>query len=127
MEEDQEFEEEDEEKDTVGEEEGSPIMVSTVSTAIATAATLALQPHRNLGQPLRWMEQVKMLRLRQVNEGTSRLGHLSHTAPSKGHSLPSLTKKGKPLPQFTLCMFCPVLTNLLLPNYLPYSSNVSLK
>ncbi|XP_060756050.1 transcriptional activator GLI3 isoform X2 [Neoarius graeffei] len=92
--EDQEVEEEDEEKDTEGEEEDSPIMVSTVSTATATAATLALQPRRSLGQPLRWMEQVKMERLRQVNGGRSRLGHLSPTAPFKDHSLPSLTGKG---------------------------------
>ncbi|XP_053466892.1 transcriptional activator GLI3 [Ictalurus furcatus] len=92
--EDQEFEVEDEEKDTEVVEEESPIMVSAVSTATATAATVALQPCRSLGQPLRWMEQVKMERLRQVNGGTSRLGHLSPTAPSKGHSLPSLTMKG---------------------------------
>lgn len=95
MVEDQEFEQEDEEKDNEGEEEDSPIMVSTVSTATATAATLAIQPRRSLGQPLRWMEQVKMDRLRQVNGGTSRLGHLSLTAPSKVHSFPSLTGKGK--------------------------------
>ncbi|KAF4075886.1 hypothetical protein AMELA_G00224040 [Ameiurus melas] len=92
--EDQEFEEEDEEKDTEVVQEESPIMVSTVSTAAATAATVALQPCRSLGQPLRWMEQVKMERLRQVNGGTSRLGHLSPTASSKSHSLPSLTMKG---------------------------------
>ncbi|XP_058232336.1 transcriptional activator GLI3 isoform X2 [Hemibagrus wyckioides] len=92
--EDQEFEQVDEEKDNEGEEEDSPIMVSTVSTATATAATLAIQPRRSLGQPLRWMEQVKMDRLRQVNGGTSRLGHLSLTAPSKVHSPPSLTGKG---------------------------------
>lgn len=102
--EDQEFEE----KDTEGEEEDSHIMVSAVSTATATAATLSLQTHRSLGQPLRWMEQVKMERLRQVNGGTSKLGHLSPTAPSKGHILPSLTGKGKILPQFTLGMFCPI-------------------
>lgn len=103
--EDQEFEVEDEEKDTEVVEEESPIMVSTVSTATATAATVALQPCRSLGQPLRWMEQVKMERLRQVNGGTSRLGHLSPTAPSKGHSLPSLTMKGTTLSQFTHCVF----------------------
>ncbi|XP_026793644.1 transcriptional activator GLI3 isoform X2 [Pangasianodon hypophthalmus] len=92
--EDQEFEQENEEKNTAREEEDSPIMVSTASTATATTATLALQPRRSLSQPLRWMEQIKMERLRQVNGGTSRLGHLSPTAPSKGHSLPSLTGKG---------------------------------
>ncbi|XP_027032444.2 transcriptional activator GLI3 isoform X2 [Tachysurus fulvidraco] len=92
--EDQEFEQKDEEKDNEGEEGYSSIMVFTVSTATAIAATLALQSHRSLGQPLRWMEQVKIDRLRQVNGETSRLGHLSHTAPSKVHSLPTLTGKG---------------------------------
>lgn len=102
--EDQEFEQKDEEKDNEGEEGYSSIMVSTVSTATATAAILALQSHRSLGQPLRWMEQVKMDRLRQVNGETSRLGHLSHTAPSKVQSLPTLTGKGETLYKFTLCM-----------------------
>ncbi|KAI5617063.1 transcriptional activator GLI3, partial [Silurus asotus] len=92
--EDQKFEDEDEEKHTKGEELDSPIMVATVSTATATAATLALQPCRSLGQPMRWMEQVKMERLRQVNGGTSRLKYLSPTAPTEDNSLPSLTGKG---------------------------------
>ncbi|KAM9436107.1 transcriptional activator GLI3 [Clarias gariepinus] len=92
--ENQEFEEEDDKEDIEGEEEDSPGMVYTVSTATATAATLALQPRRSLGPRLHWMEQVKRERLRQVNGGTSRLGHLSPTALSKGHSLPSLTVKG---------------------------------
>lgn len=100
--ENQEFEEEDDKEDIEGEEEDSPGMVYTVSTATATAATLALQPRRSLGPRLHWMEQVKRERLRQVNGGTSRLGHLSPTALSKGHSLPSLTVKGKS----TMCMFC---------------------
>lgn len=109
--EDQEFEEEDEEKDTEGKEEDSSIMVSTVSTATAMAASLALQPRRRLGQPLRWMEQVKLERLRQVNGGTSRLGHLSPTTAFKGHSLPILPGKSKALHQFTLCIFCQILTS----------------
>uniref|UniRef100_A0AAR2J4Y0 C2H2-type domain-containing protein n=1 Tax=Pygocentrus nattereri TaxID=42514 RepID=A0AAR2J4Y0_PYGNA len=92
--EDQEDEEEEEEDDREGEEEDAPIMDSTVSTATATAAALALQTRRSLGRPLRWMEQVKMERLRQVNGGIPRLGHLSPTLPPKGQALPALIGKG---------------------------------
>ncbi|XP_066532422.1 transcriptional activator GLI3 [Hoplias malabaricus] len=92
--EDQENEEEEEEDDREVEEEDGPIMDSTVSTATATAATLTLQTRRSLGRPLRWMEQVKMERLRQVNGGIPRLGHLSPTLPPKGQALPALTGKG---------------------------------
>lgn len=107
--EDQEFELKDEKKDTEKEEEYSSIKVSTVSTATATAATLALQPCRSLGQPLRWMEQIKMDRLRQVNRETLRLGHQSPTGPSKGHRLPSLTGKG--MNYFTVILQCLFNTN----------------
>uniref|UniRef100_A0A673HCY9 Transcriptional activator GLI3-like n=1 Tax=Sinocyclocheilus rhinocerous TaxID=307959 RepID=A0A673HCY9_9TELE len=58
-------------------EEDSPIMDSTVSTATTTVATLALQTRRSVGRPLRWMEHVKMERLRQVNGAVPRLGHIS--------------------------------------------------
>lgn len=102
--EDQKFEKKDEEWDNKGKDEEPPIMVSTVSTATATAATLTLQTRRSLGQPLRWMEQVKMGR--QVNKGTSNI------ALSKGHSLSSSAEKGKTFPQFTLRMFCSILTNI---------------
>ncbi|XP_062841424.1 transcriptional activator GLI3 [Trichomycterus rosablanca] len=88
----QEDEEEEDEEDREGEDEGAPIMDCTVSTATATAATLALQARRSLGRPLRWMEQVKMERLRQVNRDVSR--HLSPTPPPKGQSLPGLTGNG---------------------------------
>lgn len=111
-EEDQKFKEENEKKDTEGEEEKSPFVVSTVSTDTDMETILALQTCRNLGQPLRWMEQVKMERLRQVNRETSRLGHVLPNAAFKGHCLPSLTGKGKALFQFALCMFCPILTNI---------------
>uniref|UniRef100_A0A673HCS9 Transcriptional activator GLI3-like n=1 Tax=Sinocyclocheilus rhinocerous TaxID=307959 RepID=A0A673HCS9_9TELE len=90
--EDQENEEEDEEGK--GEEEDSPIMDSTVSTATTTVATLALQTRRSVGRPLRWMEHVKMERLRQVNGAVPRLGHMSPTMPPKGQALPALTGKG---------------------------------
>uniref|UniRef100_A0A672L086 GLI family zinc finger 3 n=1 Tax=Sinocyclocheilus grahami TaxID=75366 RepID=A0A672L086_SINGR len=90
--EDQENEEEDEEGE--GEEEDSPIMDSTVSTATTTVATLALQTRRSVGRPLRWMEHVKMERLRQVNGAVPRLGHMSPTMPPKGQALPALTGKG---------------------------------
>ncbi|XP_076868711.1 transcriptional activator GLI3 [Brachyhypopomus gauderio] len=90
--EDQEDQEEDEEEDEEGEEEDTPIMDCTVSTATAPAATLTLQARRSLGRPPRWMEQVKMERLRQVN--APRMGHLSPTLPPAGQTLPGLTGKG---------------------------------
>ncbi|KAI4880311.1 hypothetical protein NFI96_027663 [Prochilodus magdalenae] len=105
--EDQEDEEEEEEDDREGEEEDTPIMDSTVSTAMATAATLALQARRSLGRPLRWMEQVKMERLRQVNGGVPPLGHLSPTLPPKGQALPALTGKGS-CPGRSTCGGAPV-------------------
>uniref|UniRef100_A0A4W5NEZ0 GLI family zinc finger 3 n=1 Tax=Hucho hucho TaxID=62062 RepID=A0A4W5NEZ0_9TELE len=64
----------------------APIMDSTVSTA--TVATLALQVRRNVGRPMRWMEHMKMERLKQVNGGGGalmpRVGPLSPTPPPKG-------------------------------------------
>ena len=66
------------------------IMDATVSTA-----TLALQARRSVGRPLRWMEQVKMERLRQVNAAPAGLAHLSPMPPVKGHSLPTILGKGK--------------------------------
>lgn len=91
--EDQENEKEEEEGER--EEEDSPIMDSTVSTATTMAATLALQTRRSVGRHLRWMEHVKMERLRQVNGAVPRLGHMSPTPPPKGQALPALTGKGK--------------------------------
>ncbi|XP_063063072.1 transcriptional activator GLI3 [Engraulis encrasicolus] len=72
----------------------APIMDATVSTA-----TLALQARRNVGRPPRWMEQVKMERLRQVNGAVTGappagLPHLSPTPPTKGHGLPNILGKG---------------------------------
>lgn len=90
-----EGQENEEEEDEEGDEEDAPIMDSTVSTA--TAATLALQARRSVGRPLRWMEHVKMERLRQVNGAMPRLGHLSPTPPLKGQALPALTGKGASL------------------------------
>uniref|UniRef100_A0A8C1N8D9 GLI family zinc finger 3 n=1 Tax=Cyprinus carpio TaxID=7962 RepID=A0A8C1N8D9_CYPCA len=90
--EDQENEKEEEEGER--EEEDSPIMDSTVSTATTMAATLALQTRRSVGRHLRWMEHVKMERLRQVNGAVPRLGHMSPTPPPKGQALPALTGKG---------------------------------
>uniref|UniRef100_A0A667ZA97 GLI family zinc finger 3 n=1 Tax=Myripristis murdjan TaxID=586833 RepID=A0A667ZA97_9TELE len=59
--------------------EPAPIMDSTVSTA--TAAMLTLQARRSVGRPLRWMEHIKMERLKQVNGALPRLGPLSPTPP----------------------------------------------
>lgn len=85
-----ELEEEDVDDDDDMDQNRAPIMDATVSTA-----TLALQARRNVGRPLRWMEQVKMERLRQVNAAPAGLPHLSPTPPAKGHSLPTILGKGK--------------------------------
>ncbi|XP_036377316.1 transcriptional activator GLI3 [Megalops cyprinoides] len=77
-------EEEEEEED----EEDTPIMDSTVSTA--TSATLALQARRSVAHPLRWMEHVKMERLKQVNGVLPKLGPHS----PKGPALPPIIGNG---------------------------------
>uniref|UniRef100_A0A8C9XTD7 GLI family zinc finger 3 n=1 Tax=Sander lucioperca TaxID=283035 RepID=A0A8C9XTD7_SANLU len=77
----------------VCEGEPAPIMDSTVSTA--TAAMLTLQARRSIGRPLRWMEHIKMERLKQVNGALPRLGPLSPTPPPKGSTLPNILGKGK--------------------------------
>uniref|UniRef100_A0A3P8WVR2 GLI family zinc finger 3 n=1 Tax=Cynoglossus semilaevis TaxID=244447 RepID=A0A3P8WVR2_CYNSE len=73
--------------------EPAPIMDSTVSTA--TAAMLTLQARRSVGRPLRWMEHIKMERLKQVNGALPRLGPLSPTPPPKNSTLPNILGKGK--------------------------------
>uniref|UniRef100_A0AAZ3RG69 C2H2-type domain-containing protein n=1 Tax=Oncorhynchus tshawytscha TaxID=74940 RepID=A0AAZ3RG69_ONCTS len=71
---------------------GAPIMDSTVSTA--TAATLALQARRSVGRPMRWMEHMKMERLKQVNGGGGPMPRLSPTPPPKGPAmLPAILGK----------------------------------
>lgn len=94
LEEDGEKEDNDEE-DAEEECEGepAPIMDSTVSTA--TAAMLTLQARRSVGRPLRWMEHIKMERLKQVNGALPRLGPLSPTPPPKNSTLPNILGKGK--------------------------------
>lgn len=72
-------------------------MDSTVSTA--TSATLALQARRGVTQPLRWMEHVKMERLKQVNGVLPRLAPHSPTPPPKGPTLPPIIGNGN-LPFF---------------------------
>uniref|UniRef100_A0A672YFI2 C2H2-type domain-containing protein n=1 Tax=Sphaeramia orbicularis TaxID=375764 RepID=A0A672YFI2_9TELE len=72
--------------------ERAPIMDSTVSTA--TAAMLTLQARRSVGRPLRWMEHIKMERLKQVNGALPRLGPLSPTPPPKASTLPNILGKG---------------------------------
>uniref|UniRef100_A0A1A8HXY6 GLI-Kruppel family member GLI3 n=1 Tax=Nothobranchius kuhntae TaxID=321403 RepID=A0A1A8HXY6_NOTKU len=92
LEEDEEEEENEEEAEEECEVEPAPIMDSTVSTA--TAAMLTLQARRSIGRPLRWMEHMKMERLKQVNGALPRLGSLSPTPPPKGSALPSILGKG---------------------------------
>uniref|UniRef100_A0A3Q3F7M4 GLI family zinc finger 3 n=1 Tax=Labrus bergylta TaxID=56723 RepID=A0A3Q3F7M4_9LABR len=72
--------------------EPAPIMDSTVSTA--TTAMLTLQARRSVGRPVRWMEHIKMERLKQVNGGLPRPGTLSPTPPPKGSTLPTILGKG---------------------------------
>jgi len=98
LEEDQEKEENEEEVDEECEGEPAPIMDSTVSTA--TAAMLTLQARRSIGRPLRWMEHLKMERLKQVNGALPRLGPLSPTPPPKGSAVPNIQGKGKDLKTF---------------------------
>ncbi|XP_070842243.1 transcriptional activator GLI3 [Chaetodon trifascialis] len=92
LEENEEKEENDEEADEECEGEPAPIMDSTVSTA--TTAMLTLQARRSVGRPLRWMEHIKMERLKQVNGALPRLGPLSPTPPPKGSTLPNILGKG---------------------------------
>lgn len=99
-----EDEENDEDAREVEEEcegESAPIMDSTVSTA--TAAMLTLQARRSVGRPLRWMEHVKMERLKQVNGAVPRLGPLSPTPPPRGSTLPNIIGKGKSNLNFAFC------------------------
>ena len=93
LEEDEEKEENEEEAEEECEGEPAPIMDSTVSTA--TAAMLTLQARRSIGRPLRWMEHMKMERLKQVNGALPRLGPLSPTPPPKTSAVPNILGKGK--------------------------------
>lgn len=93
LEEDEEKEDNEEEAEEECEGESAPIMDSTVSTA--TAAMLTLRARRSVGRPLRWMEHIKMERLKQVNGVLPRLGPLSPTPPPKGSTLPFILGKGK--------------------------------
>ncbi|XP_037613180.1 transcriptional activator GLI3 isoform X2 [Sebastes umbrosus] len=92
LEEDEEQEDIEEEVEEECEGERAPIMDSTVSTA--TAAMLTLQARRSVGRPVRWMEHIKMERLKQVNGALPRLGTLSPTPPPKGSTLPNILGKG---------------------------------
>lgn len=93
LEEGDEKEEIEEEAEEECEGEPAPIMDSTVSTA--TAAMLTLQARRCVGRPMRWMEHIKMERLKQVNGALPRLGPLSPTPPPKVSTLPNILGKGK--------------------------------
>ncbi|XP_061568967.1 transcriptional activator GLI3 isoform X1 [Cololabis saira] len=92
LEEDEEKEEHEEEAEEECEGEPAPIMDSTVSTA--TAAMLTLQARRSIGRPLRWMEHMKMERLKQVNGALPRVGALSPTPPPKTTAVPNILGKG---------------------------------
>lgn len=91
LEENEEKEENEEDEECDG--APAPIMDCTVSTA--STAMLTLQARRSVGRPMRWMEHVKMERLKQVNGALPRLGPLSPTPPPKGSTLPSILGKGE--------------------------------
>ncbi|XP_068604373.1 transcriptional activator GLI3 [Brachionichthys hirsutus] len=95
LEENEEKDENEGEEDEECEGEPAPIMDSTVSTA--TMAMLTLQARRSVGRPVRWMEHIKMERLKQVNGVLPRLGPLSPTPPIKGSMLPNILGKGSGL------------------------------
>lgn len=109
LEEDEQEEENEEEVEEECEGEPAPIMDSTVSTA--TAAMLTLQARRSIGRPLRWMEHMKMERLKQVNGALPRLGSLSPTPPPKSSAMPNILGKGK-------CNFVKLLLNFHRPHIL---------
>lgn len=89
----EENEEKEENEEECEEGEQAPIMDSTVSTA--STAMLTLQARRSVGRSLRWMEHVKMERLKQVNDVLPRLGPLSPTPPPKVSTLPNILGKGE--------------------------------
>lgn len=100
LEEDEENEEHGEEADEECEGEPAPIMDSTVSTA--TTAMLTLQARRSVGRPLRWMEHIKMERLKQVNGALPRLGPLSPSPPPRVSALPNILGKGESVRVFRI-------------------------
>ncbi|XP_077592070.1 transcriptional activator GLI3 [Stigmatopora nigra] len=90
-----ELEAEDEYEEVEEGRRAPPIMDSTVSTA--TAAMLTLQARRAVGRPPRWMEHLKMERLKQVNGAAPRPGPgpLAPTPPPpKGSALAAIQAKG---------------------------------
>ncbi|KAJ4925349.1 hypothetical protein JOQ06_018081 [Pogonophryne albipinna] len=64
---------------------------SPVSTYPSSGVQLAAR--RSVGRPVRWMEHIKMERLKQVNGVLPRLGTLSPTPPPKGSTLPNILGK----------------------------------
>ncbi|XP_077480518.1 transcriptional activator GLI3 [Stigmatopora argus] len=92
----EELEAEDEDEEVEEGRRAPPIMDSTVSTA--TAAMLTLQARRavGVGRPPRWMEHLKMERLKQVNGAMPRPGPgpLAPTPPPKGSALAAIQAKG---------------------------------
>lgn len=102
LEENEEKEENEEVDEECEEGEQAPIMDSTVSTA--STAMLTLQARRSVGRSLRWMEHVKMERLKQVNEALPRLGPRPPTPPPRVSTLPNILGKGE-IHVFGFCLF----------------------
>lgn len=77
----------------------TPIMDSTISTA---TTALGLQARRNMTET-KWMEQVKLERLKQINGVLPRLNPMP---PSKASTLPPLIGNGEILPSY-FCVHLP--------------------
>uniref|UniRef100_A0A8C4Z4U6 C2H2-type domain-containing protein n=1 Tax=Gadus morhua TaxID=8049 RepID=A0A8C4Z4U6_GADMO len=67
---------------------------AAIMDGMVSTVTLGVQARRGVGRPLRWMEHLKMERLKQVNGSLTRLGSLSPTPPPRGPSLPHILGKG---------------------------------
>lgn len=81
------------EEEELEEDDEAPIVDSTVSAGGSPA--VALRSCRAAGRPLRWMERVKMERLKQVNGALPRVVPHSPSPPPTGPALPPIIGNGK--------------------------------
>ena len=86
---------EDDEDEDEGEEEEEERGTAAIMDGMVSTVTVGVQARRGVGRPLRWMEHLKMERLKQVNGSLARLGSLSPTPPPRGPSLPHILGKGE--------------------------------
>ncbi|XP_072567861.1 transcriptional activator GLI3 [Paramormyrops kingsleyae] len=85
-------EDEDDEEEELEEDDEAPMVDSTVSAGGSPA--VALRSCRAAGRPLRWMERVKMERLKQVNGALPRVVPHSPSPPPTGPALPPIIGNG---------------------------------